>query len=246
MKFDGQNDWNDWTYCEAGLQLAISLTDEAREVLGSLPSAHQHDYDILVDALTRRFSPEGRESQYSLELMNNMCKSDQSVTAYGHTLRRLANRAYPGQIVDKILVDFYMKGLPNQDMKRHVYLAKPKTLVAAINCAVTFEAFDNPATNNMEKLRKPKPNISALPMQKQKLTEDHSDPMNIDVAQFMETVAKMNETVTVLNTNVNKLANNNMNRQRGTKPPMRRDNIVLQMQWPRSLCPGLCWLCTPK
>ena len=56
-------------------------------------------------------------------------------------------------------------------------------------------------------------------MQKQKLTEDHSDSINIDVAQFMETVANMNETVTVLNTNVNKLANNNMNRQRGTKPP---------------------------
>jgi hypothetical protein len=59
--------------------------------------------------------------------MNKMCKAEDSVSSYGHSLQRLASRAYPGQSVDEnILVDLYIKGLPNQDMKRHVYVAKNK------------------------------------------------------------------------------------------------------------------------
>ena len=43
-----------------GLQLAISLTDEAREVLSGLSMSEQRQYSCLVDALTGRFSPAGR------------------------------------------------------------------------------------------------------------------------------------------------------------------------------------------
>ena len=81
-----------------GLQLTMSLTDEALEVWGSLPDGECYDYDVLVDVLSRRFSPCGQESQFSLELMNRVCRMGESVTSYGHALRRLASRAYPGQI----------------------------------------------------------------------------------------------------------------------------------------------------
>ena len=45
---------------------------------------------------------------------------------------------------------------------------------------------------------------------------------NIFVRCLMEIVAKMNETVTTLSDNVNKLTNN---RPRGPKPPVRKDNV---------------------
>ena len=176
MKFNGRTDWKDylghfsavahwngWSYEELGLQLAIGLTDDAREVLSSLPADYQHDYHTLKDALTNRFSPEGRESHYSLQLMNLACGPDESVTSYGQSLRRLASRAYPNQTVDeRILVDLYIKGLPNKDMKRHVYLERPISLSQAIHFAVAFEAFDAPLG---EKLAKPRVNVAAVKSQ---------------------------------------------------------------------------------
>lgn len=210
MKFNGKTDWKDylghfnavaewngWTYSELGLQLAISLTDDAREVLGSLTGPEQHDFDTLKDALTRRFSPEGRESQYSLQLMSLTCRPDESVTSYGQTVRRLANRAYPGQTVDEqILVDLYIKGLPNKDMKRHVYLAKPVTLAQAVNYAVTFEAFDSPLAES-NKIHKPKASVNAI--------KANQTPETPDVSKLTNVFEKMTDSVSKLTENVEKL-----------------------------------------
>ena len=157
-KFNGKSDWGDyrvhfeyvaqwnkWSHDEKGLQLAIALTDEAREVLTSLPFEVMHDYDALAAALEHRYSPVGREPQYLLELMSRECGPEEDVSTYGHTLRRLARKAYGNKKVDElILVNTFIKGLRNLDLKRHVYHAKPKSLTEAIQAAVEFEAFDRP------------------------------------------------------------------------------------------------------
>lgn len=182
--FEAAADWNEWTEYEKGLQLAICLTDEAREVFSSLPAEQRYNFKALTDALTCRFSPEGRESQYSLQLINRTCQSGEDVTTFGHALRRLASKAYPGQQLDeRILVDIYIKGLPNADIKRHVYLAKPTTLSEAISCAVTYEAFDSPL------LRRPKP-VAAV-QEKQPANK----PTDSTSQQLYEVVTQLSKTV---------------------------------------------------
>ena len=124
VHFDYVAEWNGWTESECGLQLAICLTGGAREVLSSLNKT-----DRLVEALNCRFYPEGRETQYMMELMARERKPDEDVTTYGHTLRRLASRAYVGTAVDEqMLISIFMRGLGSADIKRHVYLQKPETL----------------------------------------------------------------------------------------------------------------------
>ena len=92
-------EWNDRGEREMGLQLAICLTDEARKVLSGLAGDEKYDFETLADALTRRFSPEGRESQFSLQLMSRQCLPGEDVTSYGHAIRRLAAKAYPGHLI---------------------------------------------------------------------------------------------------------------------------------------------------
>lgn len=60
-------EWNGWTEDEMGLQLAICLTDEAREVLSSLRASDKHNFSALVDALACRYSPQGRQSSQANE-----------------------------------------------------------------------------------------------------------------------------------------------------------------------------------
>lgn len=200
--FSAVSKWNDWTPQEMGIQLAMSLTDEAREVLASINRRYQHNYDVLADALTRRFSPEGRESQFSLELMNRVRQSDENVTAYGHAIRRLASKAYPNQSVDeKILVDLFIKGLQAKEMKRHVYLTKPISLAQAITSAVTFEAFDCPVkTDTSDLSRKPKPTVNAVQSsQAEKAKTDESE-------KLVDAFGKMKQTVDELTENLEKLS----------------------------------------
>jgi len=226
-KFNGKNDWRDyldhfsavaewnaWTYHDMGLQLAISLTDEAREVLGSLSTTQKHDYDCLVDALTRRFSPDGRESQYSLQLMNHSCQQNEDVTSYGHTIRRLAIKAYPGQNVDeKWLVDMYIRGLPSQEMKRHVYLSKPLNLSEAINSAVTYEAFDRPINDKSDRFRKPKVPIAPIQSDsvkdKKHANTEVSIPSNCD--QLTDMLTQLSRAVTDLGKNMSNLQGHSAN-----------------------------------
>ena len=171
-------EWNGWTEEEMGLQLAICLTDEAREVLSSLRASDKHNFSALVDALGCRYSPQGRESQYLMELMNRTCGSDEDVSSFGHTLRRLASKAYPDKPADeKMLVNLFIKGLRDIDMKRHVYLEKPQNLTEAIHSAVTYEAFDKPARDGNRK-----PRVTIAPVQGKGLkqlasqNDDHPDP----------------------------------------------------------------------
>ena len=90
--------------------------------------------------------------------MNRNKKSNEDSTTFGYALRKLAGKAYPHmQLPEQILVNLYINGLGDKELKRHVYLSKPNTLHEAIKIASTYEGFDEPKrpfTGN-EKARKP-------------------------------------------------------------------------------------------
>jgi hypothetical protein len=143
--FQAVAEWNGWDYREKGLQLAINLTGEAMEVMAGLLRVQQYNYDELRQALANRFCPVGRESHYSHQLMNRKCEVGEDVNSYGHAIRRLVSKAYPGNTLDeRLLIDMYIRGLPTLDMKRHVHLQKPLHLSDAISYAVEYEAFERP------------------------------------------------------------------------------------------------------
>lgn len=110
--------------------------------------------------------------------MNQTCSSDEDVSNFRHTLRRLASKAYSDKPADeKMLVNLFIKGLRDVEMKRHVYLEKPQNLTEAIHCAVTYEAFDKPARDGNRK-----PRVTIAPVQGKGLkqfvsqNDDRPDP----------------------------------------------------------------------
>ena len=126
-------------------------------MLGSMPREQTRNYIQLQRALLQRFSPEGRESTYQVELWGRACRKGESVVSFGGALRKLAREAYPGLgLHEQVLVDLYVRGLPSKEMKRHVHVSKPRSLEAAIVTATTYEAFENPESFDISKPRKPK------------------------------------------------------------------------------------------
>ena len=219
MRYNGKADWNDylghfiavaewnqWSKHECGLQLACCLVDDAREVLGSLPYDRQADFDSLRAALERRFSPPGRESRYSLELMNRTIRPGEDMAAYGHELRRLASRAYPEYAVDeRFLIDLFVKGLPNKDIKRHVHMAHPSTLAGAVDAAIAWEAFEEPEVVKPDRPRKPR-DMPVVAVQPPKAVADSSVTSKSDNCDGLKTTLEaMTKTLSGLEQRLQKM-----------------------------------------
>ena len=176
-KYDGRSDLsdylyhfakiakrNDWTYEDCGLELATSLIGEAREILSCAPIEYEDDYDSLVGALSTRFDPEGKESKYSAELMQRTCQPKEEVAAYGHQLQRLVRKAYPlNNLPDRVLIDLFIRGLPTEEMKRHVSSFEPPTFAEAVRRATLCEVYD---ARRLNKKPSPAPECVIAPVGK--------------------------------------------------------------------------------
>ena len=156
-KFDGDSDWadylkhfemvslwNGWREDEKAVQLSMSLTGTARQAWTDSFSDPQASlsYDSLVSALTQRFKPDGHEEAYKAEFRRKTKTKEESFLEFGHRLRRLAIRAFPKinhESREELVVDQFLMGLIDPEMRRHVSLAHPRNVDQAITLATEFE-----------------------------------------------------------------------------------------------------------
>lgn len=225
-KFDGRNvdwkdyivhfeqcaSWNNWTNFEKAQQLAMSLRGTAQKLLGDLKPEFVHNYDSLKTILAQRFNPKERVTAYRCEFRTRLRKSGESLADFGYALRRLVRLAYPDgdydNVLEQLVINQFIMGLSNPDMEKHVQFAHPKTLEAAIACAVEYEAFTSAQSNPP---RKPKEEISSyMPVlainkdvkqdkNKQKL-EIENDKRNVtqssDIKEFSEVLSNCFKEIT--------------------------------------------------
>ena len=145
VQFEQVAEWNRWSYGEMAQQLVMCLRGTAQKLLGDLPHSTLTDYASLKTSLGNRFHPQERESAYRCEFRTRRRQKDESSTDFGHALRRLGCLAFPNipsQWREPFVVDQFISGLGNYEIRKHVAFHHPKTLEAAIALAVEFEAFE--------------------------------------------------------------------------------------------------------
>ena len=156
-KFDSSSDWSDylnhfemvslwngWSEEGKAVQLSMSLTSAARQVRsnsfcdGRIPLT----YGFLVSALTQRFKPEGQEKAFKAEFRHIVRRRDENFLEFGHNLRRLAIKAFPRinhVSREELVVDQFLVGLSEVDMRRHIGFSHPANVDQAITLATEFE-----------------------------------------------------------------------------------------------------------
>lgn len=157
--------WNDWNEDEKVMQLGMSLQGEAQKVLNDLSKyLPLNDYDTLVNELSKRFNPVDRETAYRIEFRNRIRQNGETPMQFGYALQRLATKAFPN--IDRIaqeqwVLDQFISGLGNMELRKHVQFGHPSKLYEAISLAVEFEGFEN---DNLKKMLKPQPGkLMAIP-----------------------------------------------------------------------------------
>ena len=136
--------WYRWGIEDKAAQLSMNLTGVARQawVDTYCDSTSPVTYDALVRALTQHFKPEGQEEAHKVQFRNRFWRKDKSFTEYGYALRRLAIRAFPQirhDAQEELIVDQFLQGLVDLDMRHHVSLTHPTKLDQAVSRATEYE-----------------------------------------------------------------------------------------------------------
>ncbi|CAG2236597.1 unnamed protein product [Mytilus edulis] len=136
--------WNRWSDSEKAQQLSMCLRGPAQKILSDLTLGQLSDYTSIKSALAQRFHPRESEVAYRCEFRNLKRQKDETVADYGYRLRRSAQKAYPAlkcSDIEPTVIDQYIHGLNNHELKKHVQFHHPQTLIQAIAFASEFEAF---------------------------------------------------------------------------------------------------------
>ena len=119
----------------------MNLRGAAQQVLGCLTDFEVDDYDVLCSGLKKRFSPKERVPMYRSEFRNRKKFKGESVSDFGFSLSRLVNRAYGDLPRDKretTVVEQFIHGLDDTNLKRHVFFRHPSTPNQAISSVEEF------------------------------------------------------------------------------------------------------------
>lgn len=98
----------------------------------------------MKETSENRFSPRERASSYKAEIKTKRRQTGESVADFGHSLRRLAIKAYPNcsfASVETHVIDQFIYGLGDIDLGKHVQFNHPSTIDKAIALAVEYESF---------------------------------------------------------------------------------------------------------
>ena len=145
IHFETVSRYNGWNDLEKGQNLAMSLRGAAQQVLSELTPAERNDFVSIVMALRRRFDPGQRENLKRTEFRARLKRKEESVGEYGFALGRLAAAAYPGMSLEAretLIIDQFVSGLPNKEVKKHIHFNHPETIHDAIALACEYESFD--------------------------------------------------------------------------------------------------------
>ncbi|CAC5411257.1 unnamed protein product [Mytilus coruscus] len=186
--------WNQWSEYEMASQLAMCLRGIAQRALSEPSRDDLSNYGRLKFSLTQRFCPPERKTAYRCEFRNRRRRRDESVSNYGYSLKRLAAHAFPAiplNIRESLIIEQYISGLANPELKRHVQFSHPTTLDRAISLALEFEAFEGSQTSPM--IKKPQDEDLISPICKSTNVNEKVDQNCSQTSIFTKLVEGMQE-----------------------------------------------------
>ena len=131
--------WNQWGESEAAMQLAAALRPPASAVMQDLRPYQKQHVQSIIQVLSSRFAPQGRQIAYRTDYYNRVQIKGESVDDFGRALKDLHRRAFPSKGLegdDSELIERYAQGLWDEDVQRDVRRAKCSTLEACITVAI--------------------------------------------------------------------------------------------------------------
>ena len=234
VQFEYLASWNGWSTQEKAQQLVMCLRGTAQRMLGDLTFDQLQNYEVLTKILSSRFSPVGRESAYRCEFRNRRRQRNESISDYGYALRRLGCLAFPDvphTYREINVIDQFVNGLGNLDLKKHVSLNHPNTLEAAIALAIEYEAFEGsqvPLVKPIDTGDTDVYRVQAIKADRDSVSKNQKVASNVDksdnseisdlISSMKDCFEKFNKSVERFNKSQSSRGQGHMSRGRGGRP----------------------------
>lgn len=195
--FDGKQDWNSywaqfgmvaqfnkWSPEVQAMHLVKALVGSARTVLADMSAEQMSCLPSVVSALERRYKPKEKIPAYRALFNGKRQGPKESSQEYGDDLRLLALKAFPTDSTETRearLIDRFIDGLQNPDLRKHVMFAHPLSLESATSLTLEWEAFEE--AQNVSGYKKPKDRAFAL-----KETEEEQSAMKKTTRELQEKI----------------------------------------------------------
>ncbi|CAB0011532.1 unnamed protein product, partial [Nesidiocoris tenuis] len=156
MPYDGRTDWeeymshlnvvaqtNSWDETRKAQKLASALRGSALSVLNNLLPEQRLQWTPLTEVLSRRFGQENLAQKWQAELEIRRQKVGEALTDLAADIERMSRLALPGwpdHCRDQMGVRAFLKALTDEDMRRVLAAAGPKTVQDALTRAQLIEA----------------------------------------------------------------------------------------------------------
>ena len=143
--YDGCTPWQDYLahfeiVCELNgwhdnnsraMYLATCLRGPALGVLGDLDFESRYDYEIIINALKKRFCSDGNVELNRTLLKNRIRKPSETLPELAQNLKRLARNAYPDaplSIQDSLAKDQFLDAMNDSEMQWYIFQSRPQNI----------------------------------------------------------------------------------------------------------------------
>lgn len=154
VQFDIAATLNRWNQIEKAMNLAISLSGIARDVLTDMDPTDRLNYAELVRKLKDRFDPDDMDAMYKNKLRSRRKKRTEGIPELVQDINQLMRKSYPkldSETRADMATDYFIAALDDEQQELFVWSQKPKNINEAAKAAASFETFraTRPKTNQV-------------------------------------------------------------------------------------------------
>ncbi|CAF4948248.1 unnamed protein product [Pieris macdunnoughi] len=141
IQFETMAESNGWNDDQAVTALIMGLRDEALTILET--KTGKVTLKQLLDALESRYGDAHLEHVYRAQLKDRIQQTNESLQKWGFEIEKLVRKAYASSpdVADKMLVQAFVDGIRDREIRMAVNLGHHKDLQNALAHALEVEAF---------------------------------------------------------------------------------------------------------
>lgn len=143
LQFETVADKNCWSDGDKASALIVSLTGSAADVLQTIPSARRGDYEVIMDALQRKYGSEHLKQVHRLEMKSRVQRSNESLQSFAADVERLAQLVYgdcSAEELERSKVEAFIDGIRDPETKRFALISQKSTFAEVMGAALAQEA----------------------------------------------------------------------------------------------------------
>ena len=133
---------NRWPSKEWGMELALRLRGEARNLILPEADSDPPTFTKAVKQLRERFGEPKNPSYHVAQMRARRRKEKETIPELAQWFKKMGLRAYPAErnaTRDRILLDTFVRALPDEQQRGYIWDKEPEGLEDAVSAALRYE-----------------------------------------------------------------------------------------------------------